>query len=474
MASERILGIVTSVRKAQQHKDNIYVAITQNASYSFKCGAVLGLLDKIEAERSALESGFVPLESAGAHGKAKKSEYRALLKKLMACIKTQEKQSLEVPVSELKKPTRSMHAKLKRAAAKFAAALATGAPIVVRFHNDCDGASGAIGIQLAVSHVQKVLRMEEAAITFRMNRSVAYFEDSYYSDYAFTSAYESMEKPVLLITDFGTMTDSEPAMKAASGKCTIIWLDHHPVYKEFPAELVDFYVNTWNFRSDSDYTAGFLACVFARHLAPVDTTVLMEASLISDFSVHGKRDNQEYERMAAFLDYMTSRHSTSENLTPKYLLSIISDKERYSETCERASTLMNEALDFGVKSVKHHKTKSGFSIFVLDYDTVVRSEDFPLPGRYSSRLHDRLEKVNMARGVTLVHYGNYISVRSDRGIAKALDLHALMGDLKKETDYVHSFGGHGPALSVRVDRDHVEDVLSMLVTLLSSKQVTLK
>lgn len=473
---DRIEGIVTSVKRSSNSVDNLYTVMTGEASLSFRCGIVLGLMDKVAIAKLG-PSSFVDVASIAIDGKAKKKEYSAMLKKALSSLGFGRAASfsldIHIPVKELEKATERMSPQLKKAAAEFAKRVITGTPIVARFHNDCDGASGAIAVHTAVADLQARLGLSDTAVTWRINRSVVYSEDAYYSDYSFISSYESVEKPMVFITDFGTMDESEPAIRACSEKYSMVWLDHHPVYKGFPSERIEHYINTWNFGSDSDYTAGFLACIFAQHIAKIDTRILMGASLISDFSIYGKRNDPDAGKMAAFLDFMTGKRNSVENLTPKYLLSIISDRERFNEISTRAMGLMNEALELGVRKVRHQKM-DGFTVFVLDFESIKSGDDFPLPGRYSSRLQDRLQQVNGVRALTMVHYGSYISIRSDRSVAAALDLHPLIAELQKENGHILSFGGHGPALSIRIDKDHVDEVVDMLLTMIASKRIRLR
>ena len=354
------------------------------------------------------------------------------------------------------------------AAGSFAEALLSGAPIVVRFHNDGDGASGAVALNRSVSAIQKRHFTGDRGITWSMHRGIDYDTPSFYGDSLLFNSYKSIEKPLVLITDFGTAPGSERAIGEARGKYTLVWLDHHPVYESFPARDVPHYINTWNFGSDSNFTAGLLTCILAESLAGVSTDDMKMASLISDYSSYADRSSMEGQHSALILDYLTSiagrRGSAIERLTPAYIESVLGDREKADAAYSAAANDLSEALELGVKNVRSYRCRDGITAFVLDFGALPRSESgFPLPGRYTSKLQEKIEGVNGEGTVTLVHYGSYITIRVSKGAAKKVGVLKIIESLLKFQDYVESGGGHNEAASVKVREGAVKNVLGMLL-----------
>ncbi len=454
-------GIVTGIRLSPNPSENLYTIIGESVLV-MKSPLVLDILDTVEiGDDNSLVVG----------NKAKAAEYKRVLKRIMAPLGIGKRESAgKTTVKELESTTKRMLPKMKKAAIELVRRCVTGAPIIVRFHNDCDGASGAVAIYDALEVLSKRLGVDGFNVSWRMNKSIMYGTDSFHMDHAFFNSFASIEKPLVIITDFGTTNESEEAIEISKGKSDFIWLDHHPPYKGFPKEKIMNYINPWDFGGDSDYTAGFLACRFAESVSNIDASELGKASLIGDFSRHGNRMDKNAYKLAITLDYLTSRKDDSVRLTPHHINSIIKDEQKLNEVFYRANTLLTESLETGVRKAKRYTSKDGLRVYVLEFSNITREgEDYPLPGRFSSWLQRKFEVMeHHAKVITMVHYGNYISVRAGKEIAESMNLISMAEGLKLSSEYVYSAGGHGPAFAIRTDKEHVNHVVSLFLTALGA------
>ena len=356
---------------------------------------------------------------------------------------------------------------VEKAAGAFAAAYMSGAEIIVRFHNDCDGASGAISIYRALAKVAGEFVVGRPSVLWVMQRGIEYDRESAYSDILEFRNHKSAVDPLLLITDFGTTPGSEDQINNPERRHSMIMLDHHPPYPGFPRRRILHYLNPWDYGMDSSFTAGLLSSLFAEALAPIDTADMINASLIGDFSEFANRSDAEGQKLSIVLDYLTSVAgrigSGIDRLTPGYAESIIKDRERLDSIYYSASGTLNELLDMGIERVKKLRGKFA-DVFVLDFSELPKSESgYPLPGRYSSRLQEKLEAINGIRTILVLHYGSYITIRLPRKISKEVALLDKINSILKSSEYAESGGGHNEAASIKVDKKRSGEVLSLLL-----------
>ncbi|MGC8676110.1 MAG: hypothetical protein ACP5T3_01150 [Candidatus Micrarchaeia archaeon] len=372
-----------------------------------------------------------------------------------APCKTKPKQASEI--------AEKMWPKIARAAQLLLYKLYCAAPVIVRYHNDIDGASGAYALYTAAKSIGL-----ESGITWQMHKGIAYSESDAQTDMLLAGTYESLEKPLLLITDFGTTEESNSGIRTLNSEFDIIWLDHHPVVEGFSGVALDHYINPWLFGGDSNFTAGFLASLLACSFGSVDLELISQASFIGDYSDYAKpkRDSQE---LAAILDLLTSdthaAGSHNENLTPEAIESVLSDDKRRSELLAYANNRIAELLDSALSSVKVYKTGST-STYVLDFEKIRNDEErYPLPGRFASKLMDRIEELNNGHAVVLLHFGHYISLRESKSLKGKLDLLEVLQNTKEKLGAeIQSGGGHSSACSIKLsDEIYKKNVIASIV-----------
>jgi archaea-specific RecJ-like exonuclease len=447
-------GIVTSVRASGNSSENTY-SIMADKVLQLKSNMQLELYDTV-----VLVDGNIK----EIREKSGKDAYDKLLSDYMDRIGLEDNiRGISLDDKEYGKAAASMMPRLRDAAKLLISGLVSGAPIIVRFHNDGDGSAGAIALYRALSELQEKLFASERAISWEMNRSIAYTLESFYADKMMFGLYNSIEKPILLITDFGTSIESEEAIREACGTCDIIWLDHHVPYEGFPRELIKSYINVCDFGGSSSFTAGLLSCIFAQVLCKVDVKDLGDAALVSDYSIYADFDNEEAVKNSIILDYLTSS-SNGMHSKPKQMDAILMDREKSDSVFGRANALLNETISTGIKNINCHTNANGIRIYVLDFGQIARLRlDYPLPGRYSSKLQHKLELENNGKTITIVHYGSYISVRLSRDIQESINLLEIIDRLKSTANYSISGGGHKQAASIKTDREHINEMIALLL-----------
>ncbi len=463
-------GIVTAIRKAPDSRNNIYTIISDRA-LNVRSSLMLELNDMVAVKRLDSDERGQTIGALEIEGKAGAKESEGKLSKMIGGLGIGQN-AIKMLASHSGRPyldaAKRMSAQLQAAASSFLKGYLAGAPIVIRFHNDGDGAGGAVSLYRALSRLDGVALSSQRGLSWVMQKGIEYDEGAMRSDFTEFSNFESILKPIVFITDFGTAIGSEAQFRDAAQKVDVVMLDHHPVYEGFPSSELRYYINPWEYGSDSNFTAGLLTSLFAEIIHPVETSDMVLASLISDYSSFADRSNKQGQRNAILLDYLTSIAGRSdshiEKLTPRYIEGILAEKERADMLFHEASNTMNEMLELGVKSVKSYRGREGITAFVLDFRSLPRSESgYPLPGRYSSKLQEKLESINGAKTIAIVHYGSYITLRISKQISGSVGILKIIKRLEEESEYVGSGGGHNEAASIKIDPDGLKSVMTLLL-----------
>lgn len=364
------------------------------------------------------------------------------------------KNKYKTGIEGLDKVTAALWANLESAAPLLIRKLLLGAPVIIRFHNDADGSGGAYCLYLGIKELGSKVKFAPNIIWI-MNKGVSYSRMDAENDILIANNYSAIEKPLLVIIDFGTSIESNSGIDAIKEKFDVIWLDHHPLAKGFSGTSLEHYINPWNFGGDSNYTAGFLASAFAKTFSRVDTAEYENASFIGDYSAYADVDGKGSDASTIF-DLVTSDLTVAfgankVNVTPQEFEGIFSNKEKYAELLRYANMRLNEILDNGVKYVKRYDAK-GFEIFLLDFEDV-RSEEskYPLPGRFASKLLGRIGAQGTQRTMVIVDVGSYILMRLDKGLCEDMSLLDIIDHVKERYgEMVEGGGGHRCAGAIKL------------------------
>jgi RecJ-like exonuclease len=446
-------GVVSSIKVAHNPADFIYNIISDRAVQT-KSALQLQLYDSV-----AMLDGTISLK-----GKADDIIYQKALSDLVDTIGLEANAKLiNLKGKEYEEVANRIMPKLVAASRFLAKGFMSGAPIVVRFHNDGDGSAGAIALYRAFAELQKRFFTGERGVSWEMNRSIAYTLESFYADKMRFQSYESIERPIVVITDFGTSEESIEALNGSAEVCDIVWLDHHMPYDGFPRESVKHYINVCDFGGESSFTAGLLTCMFAQVLAAVDVEDVKSAALVSDYSKYADFKSEAAAMHSIILDYLTSSSNEMHN-KPKYMDAVLRDSEKSESVFRHANGILEETIDTGIKNVRSYRNAEGINICVLDFAHIAKLRlDYPLPGRYSSKLQYRMESVNGGRTVTLVHYGSYISVRTSEDVRGSIDLLEIIEKLKASSNGAIAGGGHKQAASIRTERGRIDEAIRLFL-----------
>ncbi len=355
--------------------------------------------------------------------------------------------------------TKPMGKKLREAARVIAKKVMCAAPVFVRFHNDADGASGAYSLYKAIgSFSAKIGFSDNSKIKWKMHRSVAYSREDALEDLSALLGAVSVEKPLLVIIDFGTTEESNEGYEMIKDAADVIWLEHHPPRGSLKFAHMQHYINPWNFGGDSNYTAGYLTCELSRYIAEIDNDCEKEASLFGDHSIYAKGQGCGKD-LATLLDLLTSDKSIAfasyeSGLTPIDIHKIVSDKGKMNELVEYANARMEEMIRHAMNIVRKRMIGESY-VYVLDFSALREgsSNKFPLPGRFSTRMSDYIDGLGESGNILILTFSRYISIRIGERLRGRIDLNEVIDKVAKLSDRIESGGGHMSAGSIKIKED---------------------
>lgn len=377
-------------------------------------------------------------------------------------------------IADLDSITKGIWPRLSAAASLLVGKLLLGLPIIVRFHNDSDGLGGAYALYRAIEGLKGNGIGICPNVIWMMNRGVSYTREDAGNDTFMLNGYESMGKPLLVMVDFGTSPDSNSGIGSISGSADILWLDHHPIPEGFSGTSLEHYINPWDSGGDSNYTAGFLAAALTKAFSDTDTKEIENASLIGDYSRYADEKSNGYE-LSMIMDLLTSDPRivygyTGNDITPKELDSVLCQEKKRKELYNYAKMRLEEALDRALPYLKQYQA-SLYSIYLLDFEDI-RDYDskYPLPGRFATRLLDRVMESRKDGCAVIVHAGSYISIRLSKDVCGSNSILPVIKDLKAAyPEEIEAGGGHDCAASIKVSsKESKKKIIKALIDRMKS------
>ncbi len=453
-----IEGIVTAIKLGGHDEDNVYTVVSDSVM-QLKSSIRLELYDKVAIAEHGNGASEVRVLGDG------KEEWEAAVKRLVDGIAIGEP-STRYLNGDAVAAMAKMAPALKDAAKTFITTLLSGAPILVRFHNDGDGGDGALALYRAVESLTERTHYSLDNVIWIMNPGVAYGLDTFYSDTLLLNRYTSALRPLITIVDFGTAKESEASITEANGKYDFLWIDHHPI-NGFNIDGIRHYISPWLTGGDSNITAGLVAACFAEMISGLSLAEFKMASLVSDHSNYADKDDKQACDMAMVIDALTVRPeaASGQRVTPRYIDGILGDSSKFEEILRDVKAQYAMAMDIGVSTAKQYTGMHGISVYVVDYKPIFDLNlRYVTKGKFSSSLQDEFEKKSGDLAVTIVHSNGSASIRMSKAIAPKIHIVDIIEEMKGEASYIDSGGGHNEAASVRTSREHDRELVGLLLS----------
>lgn len=470
---ERISGVVTSIKVSHNQKDNIYNVISSSSDKSnarvirIKSDIALKILETIEAEELNRDLDGVVSCSVKVKGHISEDDYRSLSDAVLSSIPIHDP-DLAGFQDDLVGMVGKCIKDLRYAARLLIRNMVSGSPISIHFHADGDGSSGAIAIYRAMKILYSRIGGDCGCVRWSSTRGISYNDELFYIDQMLINSYESADRPVILVTDFGSTSESNSHLSKISDFADLIWIDHHPPDKRFESEPILCNINPWNNGGSSSLTAGFITSVLAEIISGNNMSDMMNVSLISDHSEYAK-PNSKFEEIAIVLEAMNTYHGSYKSPIPPNFESVITDNERFLSIYNEYTEQMDSSISIGRSKSKRYKSSKGFIIYALDFEKIAKMNfNYIKLGRYTSELHSVIER-DSPESITIVYYKRYVSIRASRSVAAESILLNLIAHLTEKNENVEGGGGHKEAISVKIASGDIKDVVVDIISYLGGR-----
>ena len=319
--------------------------------------------------------------------------------------------------------------------------------LLVRYHGDADGISGALAIKKALSQYYKTIYVQ--------NNSPFYELPSALSDILW---FPRSECPTVLIIDFGSNKESEEALNLLKANgFKILHIDHHPY--TFDAKLSDMYVNPWLVGGESMHTAGMIAGELAKLLGYPNATNLQKISLSGDKSIFLKEEwKADADKASLVLDYLAATAEGKTRCIDVYEKALL-NKEMFNLIYAQANAEIEEVL-FKIKDLAPKESNRGFKYVIVNLRPMITNKKFPGRGAAAGIIFDKFKDASPL--VVVGHFDGVFSVRANDAATKVgFSANEEIQKIKESLgDVVLSGGGHKCASSLRTTRESEQIVVN--------------
>jgi len=342
--------------------------------------------------------------------------------------------------------TEKLKGKIIEIAKHLLVAKKLGRYILLRFHGDADGISGA----MALTKFLKCYSMQQNSAVYSGKEAM---KDLGLLNY--------QNRPIALFVDFGSNKESRMGLEflKAAG-IEIVMIDHHPYEKE-DEPIADFFLNPWMLGDDeklSDYTAGYLCAEVAKSAGVEEVREIAETAVAGDRS--GILDVKESSREAALvLDFMATYSSYGNNLD--FYKNVLKKKELYDSMLSQAKEKIREISE-GVKKSMKERRIGDFSVYILDLERMAGAYEFPSKGKVANAVLDTIDK---NKAIVMIGYGKRTIVLrlNSNAVEKGARGDILIEKVKNSMNaFIWSGGGHAKAAALKVREGFTKDVAEQI------------
>jgi RecJ-like exonuclease len=348
---------------------------------------------------------------------------------------------------------------IENAARKILSAKALERFVLLRFHGDADGISGAI----ALTKMCKMQAIQQNSAIYSVGEAMRDLQ---------TLHHEFM--PILILLDFGSNSESEEGLKLlkAAG-IEIIVIDHHPPGKGVGG-IANVFLSpwaiskNWNDEDVSKYPAGYLAIEVARVGGISGIDDFAKTSCAGDKSRILPIDEKDKEK-ALVLDYMASYSGFGNNL--EFYAGVMGKHELFHSMLLQAKEKIEQIFETVKRSLKE-KEVNGVKIAVIDLEKISKKHEFPSKGKIATRI---FESINSEKPLVVLGYSekSVIFRINEPAVERGISADKIIAELKVTmADFVESGGGHAKAAAVRIReefaRDAIEEIVKVIERIASS------
>ena len=328
-------------------------------------------------------------------------------------------------------------------------------PMVMRYHGDADGISGALALARGVGSSGRLH-------SFQNPHTVYEVQDAIRDLNSVRSLGESSLGGMTLLVDSGSGDESSDALSLLKGAgFEVILIDHHPLSSAV-SENADCVLSPMLVGATSYYTAGLLAGEAAKAMGGPDPVELQKISLAGDKSGLVPPD-PAFGRKALAIDYL-GKYSRFQN-TLEFYESVLTNEKMLSSVANQATAKLERAVRIARESLKVKELGNGFRLCTANLQKTFKPGEFPGKGMLCGALHDGISSEMRGPVVTIGYSGRLFSIRANlEARERGFDANGMIGQIRRELiNSIESGGGHDVAASLHVSDGFENIVLEEIV-----------
>lgn len=344
--------------------------------------------------------------------------------------------------------------RIERVAKKLLAARKMGRFVLLKFHNDADGVSGALALTRVFRNAQ----------THQQNSAIYRVSDAMRD----VNVIRYERSPLVVIVDCGSGGESREGLEILkAGGAEIILIDHHPPEKGVE-NFCSVFLSPWAVSEEeeaSTYPAGYIACEVARACGREGVEPLAKIACAGDKSGIMPLSDEDRER-ALVIDYMATYAEFGNRL--EFYEHAMGEKELYASILFQARERM-ERVKEEVGHMMKKRIEGPVAVYTVDFEKV-NAREFPGKGKLTSRAFELV--MHEGAVVVLGFWEGGISFRlNEEAVLQGITAPKIMAAVKaKMGSFIEGGGGHGRAASLKIRRGYTKEVLEEVVNQLQASQ----
>lgn len=389
-------------------------------------------------------------------------------------------------ISEAVKPTikdfsiqsdryETMRPTIEAIAARIRKAVLTGQPIMIRHHNDADGITSGLSLEIPVNGLMKDLGADIKYSLFRSpSRAPFYSSGDVLRDIVLSKRFvedSSNQKPLIIVTDNGSTPGDALGLSilATLGYETIVIDHHNPIQLENGVTAVDPFVslhlNPYKYGLDSKTSAGMLCYEIGRMVWPKfemnkipAVAGIMDRCDIEETEKYIQSTGMPREDLAKIgtaIDYVSYqlKHDAGKGVFEELFNNF--------EFVQLINSEVKKGFEYQLQStLPYLRTQNinGIIFSTIDIEKYTMKFTYPSPGLVVSRVHEiTSDEYSNEAALTLGYLEDMIIIRASKPI---LPVQTILSYLQAKFPNANvDGGGHEMAGTIRFVAAHKDAIL---------------
>jgi len=357
-------------------------------------------------------------------------------------------------------------------------AIITNQPIMIRHHNDSDGISAGLCLDMSITNVMDRMGINPEHNLYRSPSKAPFYETAdVFRDLALSKRLtdkHEQQKPLIIVTDNGSTPEDMFGFQllTATGHEAIVIDHHNPVIikngKTTVCPYLSFHLNPYMFGLDSKTSAGMLCYELARMIDETfDNPVIPAVAAISDrceiperhayIALTGKSED-ELKKIGIAIDF-TSYHMRFDAARGLF-------EELYinKPLVELINTEVNAGVETQLQStLPYLRTQdiNGVTLSTIDLEKYTLRFTYPTPGKVIGMIHDIVAEGKEHQAVlTLGLLSDMIIVRATKPVFPVQHIIDRIKERLPESNV--DGGGHEMAGTIKFVQAHQEAIVEII------------